>query len=275
MAQVYLWNGKIATAIGLYETVFERLLPAGAVINEPEALFWYGVAAFNAGDLRGAEVLAERLVDAANRRSGHTRQHAYALTALPLLGRGAWDDVTRTTRELWDLVDANPDASFCLLGAAAVGYGAIADVLAGRSLPDGLDALVARVIPESTPGQGSSLMVPKVMANEPAMLRDPLRPYAPDRRPWDPRVSDVCDLMPAIALTMLQRWDELGPSLRRLDEYASGGGRMAGAAAAAIREEMAAATGAPKPTHDQLRELGYAGISELLHFRPTSSASTA
>lgn len=273
LAQVYLWNGKIAGAMELYQTVLERLVPAGAVINEPEALFWYGVAAFNAGDLRRADLLAERLVDAANRRSGHTRQHAYALTALLLLARGAWDNVTTTTRELWQLVDANPDAGFCLLGAAAVGYGAIADILAGRSLPDGLDALVARVAPESTLIQGSSVLVPKVMANEPAILPDALRAYAPDLRPWDPRVSDVCDLMPAIALTMLERWDELGPSLRRLDEYASGGGRLACAAAAAIREEKAAASGGPPPTHDQLHALGYAGISELLRFRPTSSAS--
>jgi hypothetical protein len=60
--------------------------------------------------------------------------------------------------------------------------------------------------------------------------------------------------------------------LARLDESAGGGGRLAGAAAAAIREEVAAARGSP-PTHDQLHALGYAGISELLRFRRSSSAS--
>jgi class 3 adenylate cyclase/predicted ATPase len=269
MAQVYMWNGEVARAMELYQTVFERLVPAGAITNEPEALLWYSVTAFNAGDLRRADALAERLVDAATRRSAHTRHHAYSLTALLLLARGDWDNVTTTTREVWQLVDGNPDSGFCLLGAAAAGYGAIADVLASRSLPDRLDALVARMVPASTLIQKSSVMVPKVMANEPGILPDAMRAYAPDLRLWDrQRCWDPCDLMPAIALTMLERWDELGPSLARLDEFAAGGGRVAGAAAAAIREEKAAARGGPRPTHDQLHSLGCAGISELIRFRP-------
>ena len=274
MAQVYMWNGKVARAMDLYRTVFERLVPAGAITNEPEALLWYAVTAFNAGDLHRADALAERLVNAATRRSAHTRHHAYSLTALLLLARGAWDHVTTATREVWQLVDGNPDSGFCLLGAAAAGYGAIADILAGRSLPDRLDTLVARMVPQSTLIQGSSVMVPKVMANEPGILPDAMRAYAPDLRLWDrQRCWDPCDLMPAIALTMLERWNELGTSLARLDEFAGGGGRLAGAAAAAIREEAAVAKGGPMPTHDQLRALGCVGISELLSFRPTSSAS--
>ena len=274
MAQVHLWNGRIARAMELYQTVFERLVPAGAIINEPEALHWYALAAFNAGDLARADALADQLLEEATRRSAHTRHHAYAIKALLLLARGAWDDVTATTRELWHLVDANPDTAFCLLGSAAVGYGAIADILAGRPLPDRLDGFVARLVPESTLIQASSVMVPKVMAGERGSLSDALRAYAPDLRLRDrQRLWDVCDLMPAIALTMLERWEELGPSLARLDEFAGGGGRLAGAAAAAIREEEATARGGPPPTHDQLHALGYAGISELLRFRPTSSAS--
>jgi hypothetical protein len=81
--------------------------------------------------------------------------------------------------------------------------------------------------------------------------------------------------MPAIALTMMELWSELGPSLARLDEFAAGGGELAGAAAAAIREEEEAAGGGPAPTHDRLRALGYAGISELIRFRPRSETSTA
>jgi class 3 adenylate cyclase/tetratricopeptide (TPR) repeat protein len=276
MAQVYLWNGKVARAMALSETVFERLVPTGAAINEPEALVWYSLAAFNAGDLARADALADRLLEEATRRSAHTRQHAYGLNALLLLARGAWDRVTATTRELRQLVDANPDTGFCLVGAAAAGYGAIAEVLGGRPLPEGLDAFLARLIPEETLIQASSLMVPKIMAGDRAALPDGLRAYAPDLRLWDrQRAWDVCDLMPAIALTMLERWDELGPSLGRLDEFAGDGGRLAGAAAAAIREEEAAARGGPQPTHDQLHALGYDGISELLHFRPTVGASPA
>ena len=78
--------------------------------------------------------------------------------------------------------------------------------------------------------------------------------------------------MPALALTMLERWDDLGPSLDRLDLFAEGGSRLAAATAAAIREEKAAAEGGPSPAHDQLKALGCLGISELLRSRPTRSA---
>jgi len=273
MAQVYMWNGQIARSMQLYETVFERLVPAGAIINEPEALAWYGLTAINAGDLARAHALTERLRAEATRRSAHTRQHAFGLTALLHLARGDWDAVTSTTRELAQLVKASPDMSFCLLGAAAAGYGAIADILAGRPLPAHLDDFVARLVPGSILIQASSVMVPKVMLHDRAALADGLRAYAPGLRLVDrQRVWDVCDLMPAIALTMLERWDELGPSLARLDECAGGGGRVAGAAAVAVREEEAAARGGPPPAHGQLHALGCAGISELLRFRPTSGA---
>ena len=269
MAQVYLWAGMIGPSIELYETVFDRLLPAGAIINEPEAMVWYSLAAFNSGDLTRADVLADRLLEEAARRSAHTRQHAQALKALLLLARGDWEQVTATTRELAELVDANPDTGFCLLGAAAAGYGAIANLLGGEPLPAALDEYVARIMEESTLIQASSVMVPKTMADDRAALDDGLKAYAPDLRLWDrQRAWDVCDLMPAIALTMLERWDELGPSLARLDAFAESGGRLAEAVAAAVREEAAAAEGGPAPAHEQLRALGCIGISELLRFRP-------
>jgi class 3 adenylate cyclase len=67
--------------------------------------------------------------------------------------------------------------------------------------------------------------------------------------------------------------ENLGPSLARLDLFSEGGSRLAGAVAAAIREEEAAAKGGPSPAHDQLKALGCAGLSELLRFRPTLPAS--
>ena len=276
MAQVLMWSGRIARAMELYQVVFERLVPAGAAINEPEALVWYALAAFNAGDLSLADALADRLLEEAPRRSAHTRQHAYALKSLLLLGHGAWDDLTAMARELERLVEANPDTGFCLLGAAGGGYGAVADIVAGRPLPDGLDAFIARVEAESMLIRASSVLLPKVMAGELSAYVDGIAAYAPGLRLWDrQRAWDISDLMPAIALTMMERWDDLGPTLTRLDDVTGGGGRLAGAVAAAIREEVASAAGGPPPTHDQLRALGYAGISELLRFRPTSKRSTA
>jgi class 3 adenylate cyclase/predicted ATPase len=274
MAMVYEWNGEITQALELYQTIFDRLLPAGAAINEPEALIWYSLARFHAGDVERADALADRLLDEATRRSVHTRQHAYALMGFLFLARGAWTNVTKAADDLRRLVEANPDASFCLLGAAGYGYGAIADTLAGGA-PERLDELVARMVPESVLIQTSSVMVPKAMAGDGAALTDGLRAYAPGLRLSDrARAWDYSDLMPAIALTMLQRWDGLGPSLARLDEFARAGSRLAGATATAVREEVAAAKGGPPPAHDELRSLGYAGISELLRFRPAPPPGT-
>src|SRR5439155_6430312 len=109
MAMVYEWNGKIGEALELFETIFGKLLPAGAAINEPEALIWYSLAKLHAGDVERADALADRLLDEATRRSAHTRQHAYALEAFVRLVRGDWATVTNTARELAGLVDANPD----------------------------------------------------------------------------------------------------------------------------------------------------------------------
>ena len=88
-------------------------------------------------------------------------------------------------------------------------------------------------------------------------------------RLWDRyRVWDPADLMVAIAMTMLERWEELRPVLTRLDELAGHGARLGGGVAEAIREEERAAAGGPAPRHDRLRALGYHGISQLLRFRP-------
>lgn len=98
-----------------------------------------------------------------------------------------------------------------------------------------------------------------------------LAAYAPDLRLWDRAAAwDFSHLIPAIALTVLERWAELGPPLARLDACAAGGSRLAGAAAAAIREEQAAAGDGPAPTHGELRALGYLGVSEILRFRPAA-----
>ena len=128
------------------------------------------------------------------------------------------------------------------------------------------------MVPESMLIQAGTLMVPRIMAGDRAALAAGLDAYAPGLRLWDrQRAWDFSDLMPAIALTMLERWAELGPSLARLDAFALGGSRLAGATAAAIREEKGAAAAGSLPAHDQLRSLGYEGISELVRYRPTSS----
>jgi class 3 adenylate cyclase/tetratricopeptide (TPR) repeat protein len=270
MAMLYLLHGKVARSLDLYETVVEQLVPAGGILYEPEALLWYSLAAFHAGDGSRSDAIAARLLEDATRRSPHTRQHALALKAFLPFARGDWAGVAIARRELAELVDANPEAGFCLIGAAGVAYGATADILARRS-PERLDELVARMVPYSALVQASSVMLPHVMLGHRAAVDEGLKAYGPGLRLWDrERTWDFSDLMPAVALTMLERWDDLGPSLERLDLFAESGSQVAGATAAAIREEEVAARGGPPPTHVGLLALGCAGISELLRYRPQS-----
>ena len=270
IATVYLWAGRVSESLGLFETVFERLVPAGAAINEPEALTWYGLAAYTAGDLSRARELGDRLLEESTRRSAHTRQHALALNALRFFGEGDWAQVNSTTREMRALVDANPDVTFCLLGASAVAYGAVADVLAGRPVPADLESLAIRMLfAKSARVLAAVVTLPKVMA---AADREALAAgqaaYETGLLLWDRyRTWDVADLIPAISLTMLERWEELDPVLARLDHCARGGSRLAEATAAAVREEIAASAGGRAPSHEALLALGYKGVSELLRVR--------
>ena len=276
MATVYAWAGRFAASVSLFETVFDRLIPAGALINEPEALAWYGMAAFTAGDLTKADELADRLDVDSLRRSVHTRSHAFALKALVAFGRGKWDELRVAARDLQSLAHENPDASFCLLSAAVVGYEAAAEVLAGGQVPPNIDEQAKRQVEDSERIQAASVMLPKAMVGEREAVTAGLRGYEPGLRLWDRyRSWDVADLIPGVALTMLERWDELSAVLARLDEFAADGARLAEAVAAAIREEEATTHGGQPPSHEELRALGYLGISELLRFRPARLTEAA
>jgi class 3 adenylate cyclase/tetratricopeptide (TPR) repeat protein len=273
-AMVYCWGGQIARAMELFGTVFDELLPRGAAINEPEALLWYGAAALHAGNLELAETLVDRAQhDAANGRSAHTQQHALSLRSIVSFARGDWGPLGKTTRDLEQLVEANPDASFCVIGCSGIGYGAAGSIVSGDQGPADLDAISVRMIGESEILRASAVMLPRAMEGDGAAAVHGLAAYAPNLRLWDRAATwDFSHLIPAIALTVIEQWDELGPVLARLDACASGGSRLAGAAAAAIREEQAATGGGTAPTHEELRALGYLGISEILRFRAASVA---
>jgi class 3 adenylate cyclase/tetratricopeptide (TPR) repeat protein len=271
MALVYAWNGRIRDAVEVFETVFERLIPAGARINYPEALAWYAMAAFYSGDLARADELAELIRIDALQRSVHTQSHAYSVKGLIAFGRGDWDGLRREARDLWSLATANPDVPMCLLSAATSGYAAAAQVLAGEPLPADIDEQAQRHVADSERVRAASVMLAKAAVGDAEGVTRGLTGYEPDLRLWDRiRAWDVADLIPGISLTILERWDDLGPFLARLDACAAGGARLAAAAAAGFREEHAAASGGPAPRHEELEALGYNGISELLRFRPAT-----
>ena len=271
MTTVYSWAGRIDAAVALFDRVFEELIPSGAHINSVEALTWYGRAAFDAGDLAKAERLARELDAESLHRSVHTRSHYFSLVALIAFGRGDWDGLGRATQALLALAEDHPDVSFCLLSASCVGYAGAGEILAGLPLPADLDAQAHRQVSESEPIVAAAVLLPKVMAGNVEALERGLAAYQPGVGLWDRmRVWDDADLIPAIAMTILERWEQLSTVLARLDELGGYGHRLAAAVADAIREEGRAAAGGPPARHERLRSLGYLGISELLHFRPAA-----
>ncbi len=264
-----MWSGQLGRSIELYGRVFDDLLPRGAIINEPEAVIWYGLAAFCAGELSLTASLADRArADLANGRSVHTQQHVLGLRAMVEFGRGSWQELLQTTLALEDLVASNPEVSFCLVGGAAVGYGAVGRLMSGLPLPTDIQAQAARMVEESELVQGSSILLPKAMLGDVEAVERGLAAYAPGLRLWDRAAAwDVCHVMPAIALTMLDKPDQLAGPLARLEECAAGGSRLAGAVLSAIREEQESARDGGQPQHADLRALGYLGVSDVLRYR--------
>jgi len=80
--------------------------------------------------------------------------------------------------------------------------------------------------------------------------------------------------MEAVVLTMLGQWAEVAGILPSLDRVAARGSLYLEALLSAIREEVAAAQGGSPPSHRTLRELGYAGWSQLLTHRPAIADTT-
>jgi class 3 adenylate cyclase/tetratricopeptide (TPR) repeat protein len=264
-----LWAGRIAEALAVFDAVFERLLPSGAIFNIDEALLWRGLTCYVAGDLERATAISKESRATTAHRSVHTRTHSLGLDELISFGRGDWAALRATHADLRTLIDLHPESSLCLVTSSGIGFSTAADLLAGSPLPADLDAQVLRAVTQSPHIRAASVMLPRVMLGDGDALAPGLEAYASglplgDRmRVWDPT-----GIVPAIAMTMLERWDDLNPVLDRLDLTAANGGRMPGAVAAAVREERsAAADGAGAPRHEALRELGYLGLSELLRYR--------
>ena len=254
-------------ALGVLDRAFD-LAAAGAGFNLPEALMWRSGAYFHAGDLARAGADADRLLEISRAMSPHTRQHAMGTKARVLLGRGDWQGVIKQADELRSLVREYPDDSFCLIGASAIADGAIAEIVEGRRAPEDLDALVLRLVPESPAIRAATLLMPLAMSSREVAEDDAHRAYSRETPRFDrEQVWDLTEMHWAIAYVVREQWKELEPLLGRLDARAGRGAKFAGALAAALREEVAAARGGPRPAHEHLRELGYHGISRLVSYR--------
>jgi hypothetical protein len=244
------------------------LAAAGASFNLPEALMWRSSAYFHAGDLARADADADRLLEIGHTMSPHTRQHGMGSKARVLLGRGDWRGVVQQADQLRSLVRESPDDSFCLVGANLMAYAAIAQIIEGGRASEDLESLILRIVPQATATRAATLLVPLVLSSREAAEDEAHRAYAPET-PISERNSiwDLTETHWAIAHVVRQQWKDLEQLVPRLEARARRGALLAGGLATALREEMAAARGGPKPKHAALHELGYHGISQLVSYR--------
>jgi hypothetical protein len=200
--------------------------------------------------------------------SAHTRQHAVGTKALVRFGRGDWTGVAALAAELRSIVNENPDASFCIVGANLAAYGAIAELIRDRALPADLVPLAERIVPTAKATRAAALLLPTIMSGAAGSEDEARRAYAPETALWDREsIWDIAGMNLAIAQVVLRRWEEAERELPRMDRLGEKGAAFASALAAAIREEIASARGGPKPQHEALVKLGYHGVSELLSYR--------
>jgi hypothetical protein len=265
-AQAESYLGRNESARSLLDEALARMT-RGIPGNEPEALVWRTLVAFNEGDLDGAEHFASRLFEVSQSGSAHTRHHGLGGKALVLFGRGDWEGLSSVARDMERLVDANPTASFCLVGAAALGQAAAGDIARGLPRSPRLEELVQRMVVEAPQVRASILMLPELMSGNGDLVSASLPAYGRDLPRFHTQIWDPSGVQLAICYALLARWDALSPMLAGYDEKASAA-PMLGALAEAVREEMAAAKGGTQPAHAGLRKLGYRGLSEILSYRP-------
>jgi class 3 adenylate cyclase/tetratricopeptide (TPR) repeat protein len=263
-AQAEILLGRTESARSLLDEALARAA-RGIPLNEPEALMWRISLAFNEGDLAGAERFSTRFLGISQSGSAHTRQHALGSQALILFARGDWDGLGSIARDMERLVDANPTAGFCLVGAGALGQAAAGEIVRGRSPSSRLEELVQRMVAEAPEVRASILMLPEVMAGNPDLVAAGASAYGKDLPPFDRQIWDPFGVQLSLCYALLAHWDELTPLLADYDARASTA-PMLGALTEAIREEMAAGKGG-RPAHVHLRALGYTGLSEVLSYR--------
>jgi hypothetical protein len=263
-----MWSGEIDAGQAIYRRV-DELVAKGAWANEVEVLWWRGLTCYLAGDLGEVERMSSRLTEVATRRSAHLRSHALALVSHVLFARGDWDDLSALGRELIELVRANPSAQLCLAAAGAAGYAVVADSIRGRHSPMRIEEFVAQMVPESAAVRDADLILPLAVLGRDCTALSTAA-FGRSGAVWDREVIDPLGLRLVMALVVQERWDDLKSPLDRLDQAAARGSGLARAFATAARGEVNGGL-AVESAHQDLRALGYIGLSETLAFRSPAS----
>ena len=222
--------------------------------------------ALDVGDLATARALARELVEASLAWGPHLRTHAYRSQCHVLLAQGNWSGLHDVLIDVERLVKDHPGTPFCYAVTVARAFAAVAQMVEGHA--GGARALLtdAEAPFQAEPFDRESVLLLAYgvlgrRAQAERLIRE-CRERGLLTPPWYFYRAE------AVALTMLEAWEVLDDTLSLLTVAASRGSQYLEGLIAAIREEVAAARGGPRPLHAQLRDLGYLGWSELVSFRP-------
>ena len=218
-------------------------------LDEMEHLRGHALVALRAGDLQRLEDCAVRIVAMSRRMGPHLRTHADAYAAHTALARGDWPGLLALGEDTARLVRGSPGTAFCSNAGILLAYGAAAHGKAGRANEA---RALAQQIPTNTIDDISRrdlIGFALVFAGIPAEGEIPPTYWG------------------GVTAVVSRSHDRALAIADKLDKRSGRGGRFFSALAAAIREEVARDRGGPEPTHNELREIGYVGWSELLSAR--------
>jgi class 3 adenylate cyclase len=274
LAGVQSLAGDLTAALATCARI-DDLMAKGAKLDDHQMLLWRFGAFYHAGELVAAERITDRVRSLAVQQSAHYRTHALGMLTQVRAARAQWREVRSAADETARVVTDNPAFSYCLIGASAIAWGAVGAILARERLGGPLAPLVERMVPESAAVRASILSLPVSMLGEGRYLTEAHEAYFGGANPWHRQIWDQFGVNQAIALTILERWDDLLPYLDLWEKVGRQGGTLLPAVADGIREEQRHARGGARPTHASLRRLGYTGLSELLSFRPSRSPASS
>jgi hypothetical protein len=253
-AENHLRAMRIDEALAVFARI-DALPGERTELDKMEHLRGRSLIAFRRGALSDLAAFTEQLLQVGRRAGPHLRTHAEVYASMLAFTRGDWDAVARRASETEELIRSNPTTAFCVSAGISLALGAVVQARAGHA--DEARALVRRL---------DAITYEKVV---PAALKAMGLAFTGDRVEIDATPMNVPSRIAyiAVAAVATKRHDEALALAEQLETGARGGARFHAALAQAVREEVARDGGGPTPTHALLREIGYAGWSELLSAR--------
>jgi hypothetical protein len=252
-----LIQGRVRRAEALIDRA-TAIAAQGRPVRRDYLFFETGLLTFVLGDLARLDASTTDYERAVASAGPHVQQHPRRGRALAAFARGDWPAGRAIAHQVAQSMDEHPETVFCFAAGNAVGFGASAAAISGE-LVEARELLARATKLSALPSVGEVWLAAAYAAL--GQRGDVLR--IDDKTPADAWAQWL-----PVALTEIGEWDRVTRRLPMLERRAAGGDRFCGGVAAAIREELAARNGGPRPSHAALREIGYAGISAMLSFRP-------